>query len=82
MQAGGVGADRQRRRSLPPDIFSPEDEAALRAFLEGQGWAIQHHLNRAKTTGDDLRLAWAYRAVLEGETGAWDTWVRVIRRQA
>lgn len=78
----GDGAGVSRPVLAVPAAFSSEDQVELEAFLDQRGRAIRHITERAVTVGDELRLAWAYRAALDGLPGAWALWVRLVRQAA
>ena len=69
----------QLRPISPPDEFTPAEEGELREFLERFGQVIRGHRARCITAGDELRIAWIYRAARADVPGAWTAWVSACR---
>jgi hypothetical protein len=84
LTAGTPLPAKPRRRSRKDGgravIITPAEAETLWAFLGTHGAEIVSLLALARSEADELELARAYRAILDGKSDAHLAWLRVVRR--
>jgi hypothetical protein len=83
LQAGAAVPVAMRRRVRETDTgddIGPDEATALRAFIRRHGDGIAGLLAQVPDESRQLAIARGYRAIVTGQPGAHDAWVRLMRR--